>query len=332
MNKETKQSEGEMKYEAGIVNVFTHETTLTLGNPAGVVVNPSMLSEPEMKEIGIAVKQPITAFLSPVSETGTEYDIRYYDLGGRECHICGHATLAATAQLTRLNPDLDGKDIAFHLNPDLFEGQNKTLTTHVRGKELSIDLFSSKLRYETDSFLYKKIASVLNIKLSDIDMIAFSVNIRDYVVALKDFKTLISMKPDFEVMKAMAEDGLYTHEGLMVSCKAPAEDTAHDLYVRVFLPITGVNEDIACGSGNCSIIPLWHDQKGLNCDSKLYNAVFPFPEGKKGYVGGVQQVEYSPSEQRITITAQTVYDKTISIERNWNQGVAPSFQIGALAP
>lgn len=330
MNEDIQQNEDEMKYEVSIVNVFTHETTPTLGNPAGVVVSPAMLSEPEMKEIGIAAQQPITAFLSPVSETGTEYDIRYYDLGGRECHICGHATLAATAHLARMNSDLDGKDVVFHLNPELFEGQKKSLTTHVRGKELSIDLFPSKLRYETDPALYEKVASVLNIKTSDIDTVAFSVNIRDYVVALKDPDVLIRMKPDFKAMKAMAEDGPYTHEGLMVTCKAPPEDSGYDIYDRVFLPITGVNEDIACGSGNCSIIPLWHDHMGLNCGNKRYSALFPFPEGKKGCVGGIQVVEYSPEEQRITITAQAVYDKTISVERNRNQGLGFAFQAGAL--
>lgn len=330
MNETTQRNEDEMKYEVSIVNVFTHETTPTLGNPAGVVTSPSMLSEPEMKEIGLAAQQPITAFLSPTSEKETEYDIRYYDLGGRECHICGHATLAATAQLARMNPSLDGKDIVFHLNPDLFEGKKESITTHVRGKELSIDLFPSKLRYETEPALYKKVADVLNIEPSDIDTVAFSVNIRDYVVALKDPNVLLQMKPDFKAMKSMAEEGPYMHEGLMVTCKAPAEDEGYDIYDRVFIPITGVNEDIACGSGNCSIIPLWHDHKGLNCESKRYNALFPFPEGKAGFVGGVQMVEYSPEELRITIAAQTVYDKTIIIENSRARRVSHKFQANAL--
>jgi len=307
-------SEENMKYEVNVIRVFTHEKVPTLGNPAGVVVMPEMLSEPEMKEIAVTAGQPMTAFLSlhdSVSPKDNDYDLRYYDLGGRECHICGHATLAATADLVRRMPSLDGQDILFRLNPGLFEGQEKSLTTHVRGKDFSIDLFPSKLRYETDPALHKKIASVLGVQTSDIDTMAFSVNIRDYVVAMKNSQVLIDMKPNFQEMKEMAETGTYAHEGLMVSALAPKGKNA-DLYVRVFLPITGVNEDIACGSGNCSIIPLWHD-KGLNTESKYYRTIFPFPEGKKGYVGGVQSVKYIPSQERITIEARTTFENAINV-------------------
>lgn len=305
-----------MKHEVSVVHVFTHDKTPTLGNPAAVVVSPHMLSAPEMSALGMAAQQPITAFVSPIAASATEYDIRYYDLGGRECHICGHGTLAATAHLAQVIPDLDGQDILFHLNPELFNGQKKSLSTHVRGKELSLDLFPSLLRYENDPVLHTKIADVLGIQPSDIDIVAFSVNIRDYVVALKDHRVLLSMKPNFKAMKSMAESGPYAHEGLMVSCLAPEEDE-HDLYVRVFLPITGVNEDIACGSGNCSIIPLWHDMKDLNRDKKRYKSVFPFPEGQEGYVGGIQLIEYAPEAHRITITAQANPGKKVVIDQNF---------------
>ncbi len=53
----------------------------------------------------------------------------------------------------------------------------------------------------------------------------FSTNVRDYIV------------------------GLTHHEGLMASFIVP-RDSGFDLFVRVLLPIMGVNKDIVCGTGN----------------------------------------------------------------------------------
>lgn len=168
---------------------------------------------------------------------------------------------------------------------------------------ISIDLFPSVLRYESEPALIQKIAEVLRVNPFDIDAVAFSRNVRDYVVDIKNADVLLRMKPDFAAMKAMAEAGPFQHEGLMVSALAPKKADC-DLFVRVFLPITGVNEDIACGSGNCSIIPYWH-KKGLNADTLCYKTIFPFPEGPKSFVGGVQRIHYAPEKGIIRIVAKT---------------------------
>jgi len=207
--------------------------------------------------------------------------------------------------------DLDGQTLKFNLNPLCFKGEKKVLETHIHGAEICIDLFPSLLRYENNPALVLKLASVLGVKPEEMDDIAFSTNVRDYVVGIKDPEILLRMKPDFSAMKKMAEAGPFQHEGLMVSARAP-EGEACDLLVRVFLPITGVKEDIACGSGNCSIIPYWH-QKKLNTDTLAYKTIFPFPEGPQGYVGGVQKIQYAPKEKRISIIGRTVFHKTIRI-------------------
>lgn len=297
-----------MKYTVCVANAFTSNKIATLGNPAGTVILAELLSKDEMSKIAEKAGLPITAFLVPKNAEKTEYTLRYYDLGGRECHICGHATVAASAQLAEMFPELDGQKLTFHLNPDQFEGELVTLATRVSGPEISIDLPASKLRHENDPKLTDTICKGLGIRPKDIDSIAFSVNVRDYVVGLKDLQTLLGMKPDFEFLKRMAEVGDYTHEGMMVSAPASGE-SGFDLHVRVFLPITGVNEDVACGSGNCSIIPYWH-QKGLKNGERIFKSVFPFPGGREGYVGGVQDVSYDVEQGRITIVSQaTLYPK-----------------------
>ncbi len=190
----------------------------------------------------------------------------------------------------------------FYLDPVHFGGEQKTIDTTAKGKDLSIDLFPSHLRYEQDASLIATVARVLRVEPNEILSVAFSTNVRDYVVGLKSASVLIGLKPDFAAMKAMAETGPYQHEGLMVSALAPASIDC-DLLVRVFLPITGVNEDIACGSGNCSIIPYWH-RRGLNADTLRYKAIFPYPQGPVGVIGGVQSILYQPQKQLIRIYAQ----------------------------
>ena len=205
---------------------------------------------------------------------------------------------------------MDETALLFHLNPAYFRGDDKTLVARIAEKHISIDLFPSLLRYENDLQLTRKMSEVLGVPEGALDDIAFSTNVRDYVVGIKDVATLLHMKPDFHAMKRMAETGAYQHEGLMVSCLAPP-NSGFDLYVRVFLPITGVNEDIACGSSNCSIVPYWYN-KGLHRGSPSYKTMFPYPEGTVGFVGGVQQVDYFPEQGRITIVAGTEFHSRVT--------------------
>jgi predicted PhzF superfamily epimerase YddE/YHI9 len=141
---------------------------------------------------------------------------------------------------------------------------------------------------------------VLGTSQDTITSICFSKNIRDYVVGLTDEHVLESLNPNFEAMRSMAEKGKYKHEGLMVS--AQSDDPVWDLKVRVFLPITGVNEDIACGSGNCSIIPFWYN-RGLNSHDPSYRSVFPYPPHPEK-LGGIQFVRYDPEQNNVTIAAE----------------------------
>lgn len=289
-------------YTVYVVNAFTDDRVRTLGNPAGVVFSDSMLSEDDMAEIAQAAGQPMTAFLTPLDDTLTRYNLRYYDLGGRESHICGHATVAASAQIVALHPELDGREFTFLLNPDQFGGEQRELRTRVNGTHIAIDLFPSILEHENDPVLIDTISRGLGIRPEDIESVAFSTNVRDYVVGLKDYRVLEALQPDFEFLKDMAETGPYQHEGMMVS--APADPAGgYDLAVRVFLPITGVDEDIACGSGNCSIIPYWV-QKGLKDGDTHFTTYFPYPPGPVGYIGGVQEVTYDVAGKTITIESQ----------------------------
>jgi hypothetical protein len=135
--------------------------------------------------------------------------------------------------------------------------------------------------------------------------LAFSTNIRDYVIEISDTDTLSAISPDFTALKELAESERYSHEGLMLTAAVDDEDSSFDIHSRAFLPITGVNEDIACASANCSIIPYW-EGKGLlpkNKDGR-FRCLFPYPPGPEGYYGGVQIISFDSSRNLILVTAE----------------------------
>ena len=280
---------------------FTSSQYPTLGNPAGVVLLNEALSEAEMAEIASKVKLPMTAYVLG-TEKENEFILRYFDLEGQECHICGHATVATTQILIDQFPALINNNLRFFLNPKFFGGRDEILETTIdpTGK-ISISLPASDLEAQDDDLALKQtIAKALNIDPMFINAVAFSTNIRDYVVEISDALVLEGCKPDFNYMKAMATEGRYKHEGLMVTSKS--NDADWDIKVRVFLPRTGVNEDIACGSGNCSIIPYWFE-KEFNPNDGSYRAVFPYPDDASN-LGGVQFVTFNPQTRRITISCE----------------------------
>jgi len=283
-------------------NAFTSNTHKTLGNPAGVVISDTPYSDELMKDIAIYANQPMTSFLLPHDDKPNEYTLRYFDLLGQETHICGHATVAATQVLLDNDMAQAGDTITFQLNPDLFDGTETTVTTSIDAfGYIAITMPASKLEErDDDPLLLETVAKALRIDPMYIDSISFSTNIRDFVVGIKDAYVLETIEPDFEFMKSMAREGDYQHEGLMVS--ALSDDPEWDLKNRVFLPITGVNEDIACGSGNCSIIPFWHN-KGMKQDGPTFKAIFPYPNNPDA-LGGVQKVSFDPKKQEVTIKSQ----------------------------
>jgi PhzF family phenazine biosynthesis protein len=283
-------------------NAFTSDEHPTLGNPAGVVISDALYNEGLMQNIATYAKQPMTAFLVPDADKTNSYFLRYYDLLGQETHICGHATVAATQVLIDNGLAKAGDTIEFALNPDLFNGQETSVSTTIdNNHHISITMPASELEErDDDPVLLETVAKALRIDPAHIDSISFSTNIRDFVVGIKDPYVLETMEPDFEFMKAMAAEGNYTHEGLMVS--AISDDKDWDLKVRVFLPITGVNEDIACGSGNCSIIPYWY-AKGMKQDDPQFKSVFPYPNDPNN-LGGIQHVSFDPDNKKVTIKSQ----------------------------
>jgi PhzF family phenazine biosynthesis protein len=83
------------------VDAFTR--TAFTGNPAGVVLDAERLGESEMQSIARELNNGDTAFVLPPSAPDHDLQVRFFT-PRKEAPFVGHATLAAHAVLSRLEP------------------------------------------------------------------------------------------------------------------------------------------------------------------------------------------------------------------------------------
>ena len=90
------------KIETYIVDSFTDQPFK--GNPAGVCILKSKLSDSEMLSIAKELGLSETAFIGELNENN-EYPIRFFS-PVMEIPLCGHATLAASKVLFEIFPKM----------------------------------------------------------------------------------------------------------------------------------------------------------------------------------------------------------------------------------
>jgi PhzF family phenazine biosynthesis protein len=304
------------------IKAFTKENEQVLGNPATVTIVKDFPSDVEMGGYAKALASPMTTFLKPLSEH--VYEVRHFSPDGDECHICGHATMAAIEHLLQTKPHLrENVELIVHMNPKFGVSDNSVIKVKTDGKNIALTMPAiMDLQPIDDPEFYHVLCQGLGVAEDDLRKPCyFAPRIRDLVVTFKDPDVLLTLKPDFDKLKDMALHGKFQHEGLMGS--APSNIKGFDVINRVFLPGINVNEDIACGSGNCSVIPYWATKAddAFAADKKDFTVVYPYPPGPTGYVGGVQRITIDKKAGTIDLAGQASYAQSIEIE----QGQTPVF-------
>lgn len=312
------------KFHFEEINAFTQQGRPALGNPASICLVDHF---PHVDVMGQAAKALGTAMTTFISPTGDEnvYDIRHFSPDGMENHVCGHATIAAAEFLARQDPALrQGHEIVFKLNPVYGINQDNAFKARIQGHDISLTVPAIlDMREMTDPEFYKLLTEALRIDADDIDgAVYYAPRILNYVVAFKDEDTFMHMSPDFEKLKKLAVSDDYKHEGIMATFASAANGTINDaenefdIMTRVFLPIIGVDEDVACGSANCSVIPYWTmKRKGVFPDDKTeFKAIFPYPpEMANGMEGGLQTLQINHEDEEIILTGQATFKKSYDL-------------------
>ncbi len=203
------------------------------GNPAGVCVLEEKLEAATMQKIASENNLSETAFL--YRRSAGQYDLKWFTPKA-EINLCGHATLG-TACVVRNFVDPGIKDMHF----DTLSG---ILEVHSEGEFYTMN-FPSIMpdRIAVPNRLEEALgAEALEVYLA-----------RDLMVLLKDEETVLNLKPDFEMIKGLA-DGL----GVIVTAKG----NEADFVSRCFYPKLGVNEDPVTGSAHSNLIPYWAEKLG----------------------------------------------------------------------
>jgi len=178
------------------VNAFTE--TLRGGNPAGVVIDPTELTEYQMKYITKTLSVSETAFVFPSNVA--DYKIRFFS-PTLEVDLCGHATIATFFIMAQegIFGDVDEK-----ITVDQ-ETKAGILPVDIYFKDGNVEKVMMTQRNPILKGIHldrKKIAKSLNVEISEIDRSLpeqiVSTGLFTLPVCVKSFDTLQAMKPDFD--------------------------------------------------------------------------------------------------------------------------------------
>jgi PhzF family phenazine biosynthesis protein len=192
-----------MKLTAYKINAFTN--TCTGGNPAGLVINPPQLTDDQMKRITIRLQVSETAFLQPSNHA--DYHVRFF-APEMEVDLCGHATIATFYTLATKGY-LTIETGIIRLTQETNVGILPIEITMDHGKPTQVMMIQTTPIIKDLSYSYKEIASILNIKSTDIDTSLpkqmVSTGLFTLPICIRSFNTLKKIKPDYTKIKSFCQ-------------------------------------------------------------------------------------------------------------------------------
>jgi PhzF family phenazine biosynthesis protein len=233
-----------------LVDVFA--STPFCGNPAGVVINATPLTDVQMQQIAREINIANTAFLLPPQKDG-DLKIRYF-CPESEINMCGHATIGSLFVWSENNL----KDISKGSNSTIkVETKIGTLSTKISclyGDSEKIAVTLPSPQFKAADIDPKWLADALNINESEIveqyPIQIVNSGLSFIEVGITDKENLLNVKPSFDkilnITKEMNTDSvqIFTLDTF---------DESSTVLSRTFFPKYGVNEDPVCGTGNAAV-------------------------------------------------------------------------------
>ena len=224
------------------VNAFTTEQFK--GNPAGVVSNANKLTDSQMQQIARELNNSETAFIIENTPQTQNTEVRFFT-PTCEVPICGHATISAHYVRALEN-----------------NFTTKTIIQKTKAGELEIDIIKKNDGYSIvmtqakpyikniDKIVQKNILDALNLQQKDININApiseVSTGHSKVIICINDEKTLHSIKPNLEKLKAISKDiGI---NGFFIFVLV--DNKKYLTNGRMFAPIIGIDEDPVTGNAN----------------------------------------------------------------------------------
>ncbi len=252
------------------------------GNPAGVCIVGSQLSDERMLHIAQELNLSETAFLSPLESAGA-FAIRYFS-PKMEIPLCGHATLASAKVIFSINK----------LNEVHFINiQNLDLSA----KELDGQIVMEFPVYGTwPADAPPALLAALGIKA--IKNSVYNEETKILLLEIGDTEELAGLDPDFVALQRSHN----SINGVLVT--APAGTDGYDFHSRYFWPWSGTNEDPVTGGTHSFLAKYWASRLGKT-------RMKSFQSSKRT---GFMEVELVADKLRIQGQAVIIFEGRMAIQ------------------
>lgn len=233
--------------QVSIVNAFIK--TPEGGNPAGVVLDAESLSVDKMQAIAKKAGFSETAFVQPSEQA--DFKVRFFTPDG-EVDLCGHATIATFSELLRQH----------RIQPGQYRQETLAGVLDVTVADNGEIWMNQCLPEFAEEVSPSEVAGVLNCQPSEflgtLPNQVVSTGLRDLLVPVRDLKTLLGLKPDFQKVIELSKK--YQTVGMhLFSLETLNRTIAH---CRNLAPLYGINEEAATGTstGALSCYLYYHGQ------------------------------------------------------------------------
>ncbi len=221
-----------------IVDSFTDKPFR--GNPAGVCIVETDLSEETMLRVAQELNLSETAFIRALEKKGT-FSIRFFS-PKMEIPLCGHATLAsaravfATYGLGDLHfINTQNLDLAARVTPDRVS--------------MTFPVYETRPAEAPPALLQALgIGAIVNA--------CYNAETKILLLEIKDARELAALAPDFAALYE-SHDSI---NGVLVT--APSPNRQYDFHSRYFWPWSGTNEDPVTGGTHTFLAKYWSERLG----------------------------------------------------------------------
>jgi PhzF family phenazine biosynthesis protein len=250
------------------------------GNPAGVVLDATGLTDDEMLAIAGKVGYSETAFVLPRSAE-REFDVRYFSPKA-EVAFCGHATIATAVALSERVGD---GPLTFHTPA----GEITIATANGTASLTSVPTSTS----EADPELVEQALEALRYKeIGDGPVhVGFAGN-RHLLIPLKDREQLAALDYDFDALR----DLMLAHD--LTTVHLFWRESADLVHARDPFPVGGVVEDAATGAAAAAFGGYLRDVEGPQR--------FVISQGEDMGRPSRLEVDATREDRRVTVTGAAV--------------------------
>lgn len=221
-----------------IVDSFTG--TPFRGNPAGVCLVDSSLTDESMLEVARELALSETAFVGKL-ESRADFSIRYFS-PKMEIPLCGHATLASAKVV-----------FATH-------GLSEATFVNIQGLRLVVRERAGQIEMEFP--VYETLPSdapralLAALGLESVKNVVYNEETRILLLEIEDTNELAGLTPDFGALLASH----HSINGVLVT--APSGADGYDFHSRYFWPWSGTDEDPVTGGTHTFLAKYWSSRLG----------------------------------------------------------------------